>query len=95
MLLAVLTSYSYDFECLLETEGCRQQQSFQTEAADSHCSQPSLMPVAVAILPTHTRLVVPAVIVTLQHGNLWITVDAPAYAPFSVPLGLRAPPNAV
>lgn len=94
MLLAVLTSYSYDFECLLETEGCRQQQTFQTEA-DSHCSQPSLMPAVVAILPTQTKLVTLVATVSLQPGDLWTTLNAPAHAPFSVPLGLRAPPIAV
>lgn len=89
-LLAVLLSYSYDFECLLETHGC-QQQNVQVEL-DSSCAQPSVRPAVAALLPTHTSLSVPAPTTVAQPPLLWVIVDPPSHPPLSVPLGLRAPP---
>lgn len=91
-LLAVLLSYSFDFECLLEREACQQQLFSLGTDVDSGCSQPTLLPIVVAILPPSTLLSVPAPVVAQESPTLWNALPAPVLAPQLVPLGLRAPP---
>lgn len=94
-LLAVLLSYSYDFECLLESQGCLQQQTHQAQAEiDSTCAQPSLMPAVVALLPTCTKVVLPALRAEAVEPIAALPLEAPPQPQLSVPLGLRAPPLA-
>lgn len=96
-LLAVLLSYNYDFECLLETQGCQQLAVVQSthEVVEASCVQPGLTPAVVALLATTTSyVVVPAPVLLQRPSRLWAALPAPEQPPLSVPLGLRAPPQA-
>lgn len=88
-LLAVLISYNFDFECLLESsERCLQDQSVST------CIEPNLMPLPIALLPTHTPVRAPSPTLIVRLGKQWVPSELPVQASLSVPLGLRAPPTA-
>ena len=95
-LLTAMLGYSFDFECLLESQDCHQS---QTQVSSQICVQPSLSDTAsyrVAFIPA---ILPPAPRVSISAPSL-ILIDELAFEryhqPFpqecSVPLGLRAPP---
>jgi hypothetical protein len=89
-LLAVLLSYSYDFECLLESQGCQQQ--VLTVEWNPDCAQPGLVPAAIALLPTTSGWRALCPLTVGAAPRLW-EVSQPALQPPSCrPLGQRAPP---
>ena len=94
-LLALLLSYNFDFECLLESERCQQQGQIQTvtsELEDS-CVQPGLLPAAVALLTTFVVLLVFAPLMVPRTAPPLVALESAAQPPLCVPLGLRAPPS--
>jgi hypothetical protein len=92
-LLAVLLSYSFDFECLLETSHCGQQITVQAES-DNTCSQPSLLTSPAALLPATSVVAPPASIAVNGDAPGWLLVERSWIKYRVVPLGLRAPPRA-
>lgn len=93
-LLALLLSYSFDFECLLESDRCQQQGQIQalTSDLDDSCVQPGLLPAAVALLTTSIVLVVFAPVTLPRTAPPVVALESAAQPPLCVPLGLRAPP---
>lgn len=96
VLLAVLVSYSFDFECLLETQTCQQQIQSAHSEPDTNCAQPSLLPavVVVAILPTTSSFFSPVPTTLERVLGQWRNPSVVGQSHRLVPLGLRAPPSA-
>ena len=95
-LLALLLSYSFDLECLLEHDRCQQQQGqtqTQISELDVSCVQPGLLPAPVALLTTFIALIVHAPVTVPPAAPFVIALESAAQPPLCVPLGLRAPPH--
>lgn len=94
ILLAVLLSYSFDLECLVERQGCTQNVVHVDRASD--CTQPGFTPptIFVAVLPSTPSIRIPAPRVVALGSQCWTPMDSPPQTSRSVPLGLRAPPLA-
>lgn len=91
-LLALLLSYSFDLECLVEQHSCKTQVVHSEPGTD--CTQPGLTPLSVALLPTTPGITVPAPLVLTPIKMEWSVPDLPRQSWRAVPLGLRAPPLA-
>lgn len=91
-LLALLLSYSFDLECLVEQHSCKTQVVHSEPGTD--CTQPGLTPLSVALLPTTPGITVPAPLVVTPVEMEWSVPDLPRQSWRAVPLGLRAPPLA-
>ena len=91
-LLAVLLSYSFDIECLVETQSCAQGIVHLERPSD--CTQPGLTPtpLLIAVIPASPRVRIPAPRAISPDAVCWTVSDSPAQTSRSVPLGLRAPP---
>ncbi len=92
-LLAVLISYEYDIECLMESQACHE--IVQGEKL-ADCTQPSLPSAAtgafVAILPSHTPVTAPPPSIVVTEEAPWSVQALPLVVFQGPPLGLRAPP---
>lgn len=80
-LLAVLLSYSYDFECLLETHSCRQLaviSSVEIEL-DTGCAQPSLRPMPIALPPSPVRIQAPVATSSVRVPLYQVALECPPY----------------
>ena len=88
-LLAILLSYSLDFECLLEAKSC--QQAAASSNASSTCGEPKVGP-SPAILPEAPIFHGPILLYTAYIPEPTKQVRHPVNDRGAVPLGLRAPP---